>query len=212
MSYVLNKVLNIDVVDIINKQVVSDTIETLKERVKVYQALFDTMVEKFNTVQKLWMLQIERNDLLKDKYEISIETIYNNLTYGDGEGLIYNISYMGSFDMGTYEDFEEWYDASKDNYLKWVISTNCENYKDTIPGSWVYDVMKIKKQKEKDGTYYTSDKDNYETFLEFVLYIKLKEHLNKNDNKFKNKMSELYMDLCQTFLSLEYSDSDNESD
>ncbi len=212
MSYVLNKVLNIDVVDIINKKVVNNTIKTLKEQVKAFQALYDLMEEKCKNLENLWNVEQEKNKLLIDKYETSlddiVETYFNNEEiigwshngghYDNGDGLTFNLDKY-------YQNFENWYIRAKKDFINWVVIDQYENFT-SIPNTWVFDVMEY--EKENFGYLdYVQSKNNYDDFIKYVLFIKLKIYLDENDNdNFKNNMKSFHTEILEEDEGAEYDD------
>ncbi len=214
MSYVLNKVLNMDVVNIINKQVVTDTINTLKEKVKAYQGLYDLMVGKCNNMEKLLKVEEEKNKLLIAKYEISIDNvgkyfytvkiIYWAMDEGDtgnGDGLIYNLN------ESYKKDFEEWYSDAKMNCLNWFVSNYYEDKKQ-IPNDWVYDAMKYEIEHSGNLEIYEKKlKGGYEEFMNYVVIIKLTIYLDENEQfNFKEHMKCFYTAAIEEDEGAEYDD------
>ncbi len=213
MSYVLNKVLNTDVVGIINKQVINNTIKSLKEQLLAFQALYDCMVKKCKNLEDLYEHYKRKNEQLIAKYEISLDDIahyfndehiidwsHNGGDDGDGDGLTYNLD-------EHYKDFEYWYSDAKKNYLNWLVSENYEDFK-SMPNHWVYDAMNYEIEEFGDlEIYHKKLKGGYAEFIKYVLFIKLQIYLDDNeDDYFKNNMKRFHTEILEEDEGTEYDD------
>lgn len=212
MSYVLNKVLNTDVVGIINTQVINNTIISLKEQVKAFQALYDCMVKKCKNLEDLYEHYKTENKQLIAKYEISIddivETYFNNEEilcwsingghYDCEDGLTYNLDKY-------YQDFENWYIRAKKDFLNWVVRDEYENFT-SIPNTWVYDAMKYEIEEFGDLEIYQKKlKEGNDEFIKYVLFIKLQIYLDDNENdNFKEDMKSFHTEILEEDEVTEY--------
>ena len=212
MSYVLNKVLNTDVVSIINTNAVNDTIKTLKAKVKGFQALYDCMVKKCQNLEELNEVYRTENEQLIAKYEISLDNAcryFNSWKIvnwaaeegeeGDGDGLIFNI------DKEYKEDFEYWYSDAKKNYLNWFVSQNYQDFK-SMPNHWICEAMNYEIEEFGNLEIYQKKlKEGNDEFIKYVLFIKLQIYLDENeDDYFKNNMKSFYTAAINNDNDTEY--------
>ncbi len=204
MSYVLNEVLNNDIVDEINKLVVNDTIQKLKIELECAKAtnakltffndvLTDDLDRARNRVgsleEELKTYNIDVSEIAK-KFDEELITEWDDEGGDTGKGI--------SFNKNTYKDFDDWYNDYKSDFINWF----CASYKweyGNIPNLWVFQAMTY--EKENYGDSFISQTENYTKFLGSVLYLRIYEYLGEYEDddedysiprRFKKYMKDLY--------------------
>ncbi len=206
MSYVLDKVLNTDIVDEINKLVVNDTIKSLKEENQDLLYSVNVGLEQNeiltddNQHLKSELQQYNKDidyDIIKDFDE---ETIDEWTNQGGDDGLGGKLFY----DTDIYDNFDDWYVEAKDNFINWWVADNQGEYFHTLPPIWIYQTMKY--HKETYGQENFGNLNDYHRFIRVVLYWKIFIHLEEEDenvgtysNSFKNCMANEYQSMKEIY-------------
>jgi len=203
MSYVLNEVLNNDIVDEINKLVVNDTINELKSELAYVK---DKNAElTFQNDVFIDDLERSRNQVVSlreelDTYKMEVGRVVMRfdeemITEWDDEG---GDTGMGiSFNKNTYKNFDDWYNDMKSDFINWFIAGYKWDY-GTLPNEWVFEAMNY--EKDNYGDSFISQTESYTKFVGAVLYIKIYEHLGEEEDNeegcwaydFKKCMKDLY--------------------
>ncbi len=196
MSYVLNKVLNNDIVGIINNEVVNSTIKTLREKcsnllskITILTDYNENLLDMYGTCKdELDTYKIGEVDFIVRKFDEEMITEWDDEGGDTGMGI--------SFNKNTYKDFDDWYSDYKSDFVNWFVSGYKWDY-GNLPNIWVFEAMTY--EKENYGDSFISQTENYTKFLSLVLYLKIYEHLGEYDrengryaNDFKNRMKDLY--------------------
>lgn len=197
-----------DVVNIINKQVVTDTIKSLKEtnailhlRIDDYRIDVNRKCDEINDLEdKIDRYETSLDDIVETYFndEHIVDWSHNGGHYDCGDGLTYNLDKY-------HQNFENWYSRAKQNFINWVVRDKYENFT-SIPNTWVYDVMKWEREEGLGDLNYVQKKNNYDDFIKYVLGRKLKIYLDENDNNFKNKMKFFHSIILEEDEDAEYDD------
>ena len=187
MAMILNKVLNNDICDEMNKLVVNDTIKDLQEEKQGYidsifnleKNLEEAEDVKDDLERTIDNLEIEIDDLRRE-LPIDIDQIICRLISIDIRDLTFD-NFMNhiccerglAYDIATYSDFDEWKQDVIHHYLDFVVSGEIYNVS-TI------DIFKAKTYHDNNfGGFELGD--DIDKFSRSVVFLRLKEKLEEEE-------------------------------
>ena len=187
MAMILNKVLNNDICDEMNKLVVNDTIKDLQEENEGYvDEIFSLKKNLEELDDEVAKLEDENGNLENENYDLrselptDIDDIICRLIYKDIRDLTFD-NFMNhiccekglAYDIATYSDFDEWKHDVMYHYLEFVVNGEIYNVS-TI------DIFKAKTYHDNNfGGFELGD--DIDKFSRSVVFLRLKEKLEEEE-------------------------------
>jgi len=186
MAYVLNKVLDNDICDELNKLTVNDTIIQLKESLIKEKLRCEFLTEQIDELE--YKIDVCESQIIENEF-VDIDSLIVNMTngrldhftgrrinifrnwidnYGES-GLSYNIA-------ETYDNFNDWYYDVLHCFLDYFVEG--EDY--NVSFEQFFEAMKI--YEENYGDKFDTDWDK-DKMKRLVVYILLKEIFKDNETK-----------------------------
>ena len=186
MAYVLNKVLDNDICDELNKLTVNDTIIQLKESLIKEKLRCEFLTEQIDELE--YKIDVCESQIIENEF-VDIDSLIVNMTNGRR---------VDHFTGRRINIFRNWIDNCGESGLSYNIAETYDNFND-----WYYDVLHCFLDYFIDGEDYNVSFDQFfkakklyeETYDEFdfdlnkdkmktlVVYILLKDRFEDNETK-----------------------------
>ena len=179
MAYVLNKVLDNDICDELNKLTVNDTIIRLKESLIKEHLRCEILIDQIDE------LEYKIDDCESTIIENKCVLIVNMTNFRDFRGSITRFSiWIGGYaekgigyDIAeTYDNFDDWYNDVLHCFLDYSVQGEYYN----VSFDQFFEAMKI--YEENYGDKFDTDWDK-DKMKRLVVYILLKERFEDNETK-----------------------------
>ena len=179
MAYVLNKVLDNDICDELNKLTVNDTIIRLKESLIKEHLRCEILIDQIDELE--YKIDDCESTIIENKC-VDIDELIVNMTNGRRIDIFTNwIEGCGERGLGydiakTYDNFDDWYSDVLPCFLNYFVDD--EDY--NVSFDQFFKAKNLWQQNYGDK--FDTDLNNG-TMKELVVYILLKERFDDNETK-----------------------------
>lgn len=178
MAYVLNKVLDNDICDELNKLTVNDTIIQLKESLIKEQLRCEILIDQIDELE--YKIDDCESTIIENKC-VDIDELIVNMTNGRRIDIFTNwIEGCGERGLGydiaeTYKNFDDWYNDVLRSFLDYFVDDEYYN----VSFDQFFEAKNLWKQYFEE---WDLNLDN-DKMKQLVVYILLKERFDDNETK-----------------------------